>query len=87
VRSGDRTALPRAITLVESTRADHREQAQCLLLELMPDAGKAIQVGITWCAGGRQVHLDRSAPACRVSPVAPPVSGHLFPSFEEWSVT
>jgi LAO/AO transport system kinase len=27
VRSGDRAALPRAITLVESTRPDHREQA------------------------------------------------------------
>ena len=38
--SGDRAALPRAITLVESTRADHREQAQQLLLELMPDAGE-----------------------------------------------
>ncbi len=28
VRAGDRAALPRAITLVESTRPDHREQAQ-----------------------------------------------------------
>ena len=32
-RDGDRAALPRAITLVESTRADHREQAQQLLLD------------------------------------------------------
>ena len=39
IRTGDRAALPRAITLVESTRPDHREQAQRLLLELMPDAG------------------------------------------------
>ena len=35
IRSGDRTALPRAITLLESTRADHRERAQQLLLELL----------------------------------------------------
>ena len=51
VRSGDRAALPRAITLVESTRADHREQAQQLLLELMPDAGNAMHVGITGVPG------------------------------------
>ena len=31
---GDRAALSKAITLVESTRADHRKQAQELLLEL-----------------------------------------------------
>lgn len=51
VRSGDRAALPRAITLVESTRADHREQAQELLLELTPDAGRADHVGITGVPG------------------------------------
>jgi LAO/AO transport system kinase len=51
VRSGDRAALPKAITLVESTRADHREQAQQLLLELMSDAGKALRVGITGVPG------------------------------------
>ncbi|MCI4676058.1 methylmalonyl Co-A mutase-associated GTPase MeaB [Candidatus Mycolicibacterium alkanivorans] len=51
IRTGDRAALARAITLVESTRADHREQAQRLLLELMPDAGKALHVGITGVPG------------------------------------
>jgi LAO/AO transport system kinase len=51
VRSGDRAALPRAITLVESTRPDHREQAQRLLLELMPEAGSAMHVGITGVPG------------------------------------
>ena len=51
VRSGDRAALPRAITMVESTRADHREQAQQLLLELMPEAGTAMHVGITGVPG------------------------------------
>jgi LAO/AO transport system kinase len=51
VRSGDRAALPRAITLVESTRADHREQAQQLLLALMPAAGSAHHVGITGVPG------------------------------------
>jgi LAO/AO transport system kinase len=51
LRGGDRSALARAITLVESTRADHRQQAQELLLELMPDAGKAVHVGITGVPG------------------------------------
>jgi LAO/AO transport system kinase len=51
VRSGDRAALPRAITLLESTRADHRERAQQLLLELLPDAGNAHRVGITGVPG------------------------------------
>jgi LAO/AO transport system kinase len=51
VRNGDRAALPRAITLVESTRADHRDRAQQLLLELMPAAGNALHVGITGVPG------------------------------------
>jgi GTPase len=60
VRDGDRAALPRAITLVESTRADHRDQAQQLLLELMSGPGgvseaggrpTALHVGITGVPG------------------------------------
>jgi LAO/AO transport system kinase len=51
VRGGDRAALPRAITLLESTRPDHREQAQQLLLALLPDAGNAHRVGITGVPG------------------------------------
>ncbi|OBY29021.1 methylmalonyl Co-A mutase-associated GTPase MeaB, partial [Mycolicibacter kumamotonensis] len=51
VRSGDRSVLPRAITLVESTRADHRQQAQELLLALLPHAGGARRVGITGVPG------------------------------------
>ncbi len=51
VRSGDRTELSRAITLVESARRDRREQAQQLLLRLLPDAGRALHVGITGVPG------------------------------------
>ena len=51
IRSGDRTELSRAITLVESTRPDRREQAQELLLRLLPDAGHALHVGITGVPG------------------------------------
>jgi LAO/AO transport system kinase len=51
IRGGDRAALPRAITLVESTRADHRDRAQQLLLTLMGEAGNAWHVGITGVPG------------------------------------
>lgn len=51
VADGDRAALARAITLVESTRIDHREQAQELLLKLTPHAGRSLHVGITGVPG------------------------------------
>ncbi|MBJ7399434.1 methylmalonyl Co-A mutase-associated GTPase MeaB [Mycolicibacterium sp.] len=51
IRGGDRAALARAITLIESTRIDHRGQAQELLLQLMPYAGSAMHVGITGVPG------------------------------------
>ncbi len=51
IRSGDRAALPRAITMLESTRADHRDRSQQLLLALLPDAGNAHRVGITGVPG------------------------------------
>jgi LAO/AO transport system kinase len=59
VRGGDRAALPRAITLLESNRRDHREQAQRLLLELTPDSGNAHRVGITGVPGvGKSTAID-----------------------------
>src|SRR5690349_20824340 len=59
VRGGDRSALPRAITLVESTRADHRDRAQQLLLALMPAAGTALHVGITGVPGvGKSTSIE-----------------------------
>ncbi len=48
---GDRAALPRAITLVESTRPDHQARAQQLLLELTSHAGSAHHIGITGVPG------------------------------------
>jgi LAO/AO transport system kinase len=59
VRGGSRAWIARAITLVESTRADHRELAQRLLVELTPDAGKARRVGITGVPGvGKSTFID-----------------------------
>jgi LAO/AO transport system kinase len=51
VLSGDRRALARAITLVESTRADHQAEAESLLSELMPSTGGAARVGISGAPG------------------------------------
>jgi LAO/AO transport system kinase len=59
VRDGDRAAIARAITLVESRRADHREQAQQLLVALLPHAGNAQRVGITGVPGvGKSTFID-----------------------------
>src|ERR687889_404284 len=59
VRRGDRAALARAITLMESRRPDHREAARALLQELMPHTGKAVRVGITGVPGvGKSTAID-----------------------------
>jgi LAO/AO transport system kinase len=60
VLAGDRAAIARAITLVESRRADHREQAQQLLARLLPHAGGAIRVGISGVPGvGKSTFIDQ----------------------------
>jgi LAO/AO transport system kinase len=59
VIEGDRAAIARAITLVESRRADHRAQAQLLLAELLPRTGSAQRVGITGVPGvGKSTFID-----------------------------
>ncbi|GAA1016798.1 ATPase/protein kinase [Acrocarpospora pleiomorpha] len=59
VLSGSRRGIARAITLVESTRADHRELAQELLAELAPHAGKARRVGISGVPGvGKSTFIE-----------------------------
>ncbi|MGY1832669.1 methylmalonyl Co-A mutase-associated GTPase MeaB [Geodermatophilus sp. SYSU D01180] len=60
VLGGDRRSLARAITLVESRRADHRERAQELLVELLPHAGSARRVGISGVPGvGKSTFIDQ----------------------------
>src|SRR5690606_10567121 len=51
IREGSRTALARAITLVESSRADHQDVAQALLAQLLPDTGKAVRLGLSGAPG------------------------------------
>jgi LAO/AO transport system kinase len=51
VLEGDRRALAQAITLIESTRTDHRSIASELLEKVMPYSGKAIRLGISGVPG------------------------------------
>ncbi len=59
ILAGKRRALSRAITLVESTRSDHRKQATMLLQQLIPHTGKSIRLGITGVPGaGKSTFIE-----------------------------
>jgi LAO/AO transport system kinase len=59
LRAGSRAALARAITLVESRRADHQAAARELVQALLPHTGHAIRVGITGSPGvGKSTTID-----------------------------
>ncbi len=59
IRAGERAVLARAITLIESKRADHRLEAHRLVQELLPATGKAIRLGITGAPGaGKSTTID-----------------------------
>ncbi|MCA1545196.1 methylmalonyl Co-A mutase-associated GTPase MeaB, partial [Bradyrhizobium sp. NBAIM32] len=59
LRAGSRAALARAITLVESRRADHQALARELVQMLLPETGKAYRVGITGSPGvGKSTTID-----------------------------
>ena len=58
--AGDRRALAQSITLIESTRADHRERADALLSVLLPHTGKSVRLGITGVPGvGKSTFIER----------------------------
>ena len=59
LKSGNRRALAKAITLVESKLDLHREQAQDLLNTLLPDTGKSVRIGITGIPGvGKSTFIE-----------------------------
>lgn len=59
VVSGDRRALARAITLIESGRDDHREQAEALIADLLPHTGQALSLGISGTPGaGKSTFIE-----------------------------
>jgi LAO/AO transport system kinase len=60
LKAGDRRALARAITLVESTRPDHRAAATALLANLTAEADNTIRVGISGVPGvGKSTFIER----------------------------
>ncbi|HXG79562.1 MAG TPA: methylmalonyl Co-A mutase-associated GTPase MeaB [Methyloceanibacter sp.] len=60
IRAGDRVALARAITLVESAKSEDQAAAQVLLERLLPYTGKAIRVGISGVPGaGKSTLIDQ----------------------------
>ncbi|KRF18869.1 protein kinase [Nocardioides sp. Soil797] len=59
VREGQRAAVSRAITLVESSLPDHRVAARELLADLTPDSGNAVRVGISGVPGvGKSTFIE-----------------------------
>ncbi|MDO7653393.1 MAG: methylmalonyl Co-A mutase-associated GTPase MeaB, partial [Porticoccus sp.] len=59
LQKGDRRALAKAITLVESTHSNHREQAAQLLELIMPLTGNSIRLGISGVPGvGKSTFIE-----------------------------
>ena len=59
VRDGDRRALAKAITLIESTRRDHQARGQAVLEALLPRAGQSMRVGISGAPGvGKSTFIE-----------------------------
>jgi LAO/AO transport system kinase len=59
IAGGDRRALARAITLIESTRRDDQDQAQALLAALLPRTGGSVRIGISGAPGvGKSTFIE-----------------------------
>lgn len=57
--AGQRRALAKAITLVESTRTDHRQRAQALLGVMLPHSGRSLRIGISGVPGvGKSTFIE-----------------------------
>lgn len=59
VKAGDRRALARAITLVESTKSEDRAEAEVLLSQLLPLSGGSVRLGISGAPGaGKSTFIE-----------------------------
>ncbi len=81
--AGERAALARAITLIESAAPQHRERAQALLGRLLPHSGRSIRIGVTGVPGAGKSSFIDSFGCCltergkRVAVLAIDPSSHL----------
>ena len=89
ILSGQRRALARAITLAESTRRDHRREAEALMAELLPAAGKSVRIGVSGVPGaGKSTFIEafgrhlieqgRKVAVLAVDPSSPRSGGSLL---------
>ncbi len=89
IRAGDRRALARAITIVESTLPEHRKQADALIGELRGATGHAVRVGISGPPGAGKstfieafglhlVSLGRRPAVLAVDPSSPVSGGSIL---------
>ena len=59
VLSGQRRALAKTITLIESTLAEHQDRAQKVIASLLPHTGRAIRLGISGVPGaGKSTFIE-----------------------------
>ncbi len=86
---GNRRALAKAITLIESQKEDHRIQAQVVLEKILPHAGQSIRIGISGTPGvgkstfieafGRLViGLGKKVAVLAVDPSSPVAGGSIL---------
>jgi LAO/AO transport system kinase len=61
ILAGDRAALGRAITLIESTAPRHRDAADALLEAILPHSGRSMRLGISGLPGaGKSTFIEAS---------------------------
>ena len=59
LRNGERRALAKAITLIESTNPMHRKEAAALLEKCLPHSGRSIRIGISGVPGvGKSTFIE-----------------------------
>lgn len=59
IRSGNKRLIAKAITLVESKKNEHRQQAEELLKRMMPFTGNSVRVGVTGVPGaGKSTFIE-----------------------------
>lgn len=59
IQSGDRSVLSKAITLIESSKPEHREKAQHIIEACLPEVGKSVRIGITGVPGvGKSTFIE-----------------------------
>ena len=89
ILAGDRRALAKAITLVESVRPQDRKASQELLNELLPHTGNSIRIGITGVPGvGKSTFIesfgqtviaqDKKVAVLAVDPSSPVAGGSIL---------